>query len=164
MQTIDIEVAGEADKVEIDWLKLHAMVGGVDCLIYEDAFDLRTEAMGLAGLYSRDPWPAGDRKKVIPYSIAGGLLIVVPSDKPQYVFRFWDSVRAMIVSGHHFTADVLLGRFPLEVRIGDQVARFESPRVPGLRSEDVVEQIADAGWNLSPGVSLLSPDSSAYVA
>lgn len=99
MQAIDILGMSSPDKVEVDWLRTHATVNGIDTILLEDTFDGHTSAMDSYGLYSRNPWFAGDRLAAMPFSIQSSTLIMEPSLNPNHVFHWWNTSRSSIPSG-----------------------------------------------------------------
>ncbi|MHB8580685.1 MAG: hypothetical protein ACYDA4_12640 [Ignavibacteriaceae bacterium] len=99
MQGIDIDGKGTPSKVEVDWMVLHAVVNNKDTILYEDNFNYDTPAMHWYGLYSRNPWFAGDRLADMPYTIENGSLIIKPNTKSNYVFHWWNTSRSLVPSG-----------------------------------------------------------------
>ncbi|SEM70565.1 hypothetical protein SAMN04489760_13630 [Syntrophus gentianae] len=89
MQTIDIEGKGEQCKVEIDWMRLHAVVAGTDIIFGEEKFSEYLTSMSYYGLYKRSPWFDGDKQASMPSNVENGCLVMYPSKYPQYVFHWW---------------------------------------------------------------------------
>jgi len=98
MQAIDINGKGTLSKVEVDWMRLHAIIGNKDTILFEDTFDYETEAMHWYGLYSRNPWFAGDRLDFMPFTVENGFLILEPNTIPNRVFHWWNTSRSIIPS------------------------------------------------------------------
>lgn len=99
MQAIDIDGEGTPSKVEVDWMKLHATVNSKDTVLYEDNFDLQTEAMSWYGLYSRNPWFAGDRIAPMSFNVENGVLIMEPHFNSNRVYHWWNTNRALVPAG-----------------------------------------------------------------
>lgn len=99
MQAIDIEGNGLHCKVEVDWMRIHAVVYDIDIILYEDTFDNHIPAMDYFGLYNRNPWFDGDRLADMPFTIENGNLVVEPSLHPQRVFHWWNTSRSLVLEG-----------------------------------------------------------------
>jgi hypothetical protein len=99
MQAIDIQGAGTPDKVEVDWMRVHAIINGVDTILLEDTFDIPTQEMDSYGLYSRNPWFAGDRLADMPFTVQNSSLIMEPSLNQNRVYHWWNTSRKLIPSG-----------------------------------------------------------------
>lgn len=80
-------------------MRVHATVSGVDVIILEDTFDVKTSAMDYFGLYSRNPWFAGDRIAPMPFTIQSGALTLDPGSNPNRVFHWWNPSRSLIPVG-----------------------------------------------------------------
>jgi hypothetical protein len=100
MQAIDIKGAGVPNKVEVDWMKLHAVANGVDTVIYEENFDAHTAEMDSYGLYNRNPWFEGDKLAGMPFSVQDSMLVLEPSTVPNRVFHWWDTTRSLVPSNY----------------------------------------------------------------
>jgi hypothetical protein len=106
MQAIQIQDSDNLpSKVEVDWMKLHAIVNGVDTVIYADHFDSPTDAddcksladaMKFYGLYNREPWFRCDRIRDMPFKVKNDNLVLNPSERPGYVFHWWNTSRSPI--------------------------------------------------------------------
>jgi hypothetical protein len=99
MQAIDIRGTGAPMRVDVDWMRLHATVNGADTVLLDDSFDTRTAAMDAYGLYSRNPWFAGDRLAPMPSTIELSALVVLPNSSPDRVFHWWNTSRSLIPAG-----------------------------------------------------------------
>jgi len=99
MQAIDILGMSNPNKVEVDWLQAHATVNGVDTILLDDTFDSHTPPMDFYGLYSRNPWFAGDRLAAMPFNIENGTLIMETGLFPNHVFHWWNTSRSLIPAG-----------------------------------------------------------------
>lgn len=99
MQAIDIDGKGTPSKVEVDWMKLHAIVNSKDTVLYEDNFESMTAAMSWYGLYSRNPWFGGDRLESMPFKVENGLLITEPHIYSYRVYHWWNTHRALVPAG-----------------------------------------------------------------
>lgn len=99
MQAIDILGTGATSTVEVDWMRVHAVVNGIDTIILEDTFDVHTGAMDGYGLYSRNPWFAGDKLAVMPFTISNGTLMLNPGANPNRVYHWWNTSRCLIDPG-----------------------------------------------------------------
>jgi hypothetical protein len=89
MQAIDIRGQGAPSTVEIDWMRLHAIVNGVDTIIMVEEFSIRTSAMDYFGLYGRSPWFAGDRLGAMPFTVNNGAMTMEPGTISDRVFHWW---------------------------------------------------------------------------
>jgi hypothetical protein len=96
MQAIDILGTGSPSTVEVDWMRVHVTVNGMDTILFEDTFDSSTPDMDWYGLYSRNPWFAGDRLAVMPFSLQNSTLFMEPSLHPNRIFHWWSTSRSLI--------------------------------------------------------------------
>ncbi|MHB8581482.1 MAG: hypothetical protein ACYDA4_16690 [Ignavibacteriaceae bacterium] len=99
MQAIDIDGKGTPSKVEVDWMRLHAIVGNKDTILTEESFDEETPLMHWYGLYNRNPWFAGDRLDFMPFTVENGVLTLEPGTIPNRVFHWWNTFKPIIPSG-----------------------------------------------------------------
>jgi len=99
MQAIDIDGKGNPCKVEVDWMRLHAVVNGADNLILEDTFNSRTGDMAYYGLYSRNPWFDSDNEHPMPFDVANSTLIMEPNLHPDRVYHWWNTARTIVPQG-----------------------------------------------------------------
>lgn len=99
MMAIDIQGKGISSKVEVDWMRLHAVVDGNDMILYEDNFDALAPAMNNFGLYIRNPWFDGNQHTAMPFTIENSRLVIEPSRYPQKVFHWWNTSRSIVPKG-----------------------------------------------------------------
>jgi|GEM_PF-2677725 len=100
MQAIDIKGAGNPSKVEVDWIRVHAVVNRADIVLLEDTYDVQVSAMNLFGLYKRTPWLVdGTQEASMPFLIQNSVLVLAPSDNPQWVYHWWNISRALVPAG-----------------------------------------------------------------
>lgn len=99
MHAIDINGTGTPSKVEVDWMRLYGTVNGQTTLLYEDTFDTHTSLMDWYGLYSRNPWYAGDKLASMPFVIQNSSLIIEPSLIPNRIYHWWNTSRVLIPAG-----------------------------------------------------------------
>lgn len=93
----DTGVSGQS-LVEVDWMRLHAVVNGVDRVLAVEEFDRVTTNMTYYGLYRRNPWFAGDKIGSMPYTLSSGAMVIEPSARPDMVYHWWTD-RALVPSG-----------------------------------------------------------------
>jgi len=93
MQTVQDTRRDGRGWIEVDWLRLHAVVDGRDRTIANDAYD-RGQACG--GLYTREPWFADNRQSDMRSEFADGFLVLKPSERPEKVYHWWNCHRATI--------------------------------------------------------------------
>lgn len=96
MQAIDIDGKGTPSKVEVDWMRLHAIINKTDTVLYTDEFNYQTDAMSYYGLYSRYPWFAGDRLASMPFIVENGMLIMHPDFYSNNVYHWWNTSRVLL--------------------------------------------------------------------
>ena len=99
MQAIDIDGKGTPSKVEVDWMRLHAIIGIKDSILTEESFDEEAPLMHWYGLYSRIPFVIGDRLDVMPFTVENGIMILEPSTSPKLVFHWWNTSKPIIPIG-----------------------------------------------------------------
>ncbi len=96
MQAIDIHGKGSTCKVEVDWMRLHALVDGIDTILYEDNFKSYVPAMNYYRLYDRKPWFKDNENTIMPFTIENSSLVMEPSLYPQRIFHWWNTSRSMV--------------------------------------------------------------------
>lgn len=96
MQSIDIKGTGVNNTVEVDWMKLHAIINGVDTVIFEDTFDKHTPEMDYYALYKRSPWFEGDNQDSMPFTVQNSIMIMNPSNAPNRIFHWWNTKRSPV--------------------------------------------------------------------
>lgn len=84
--------------VETDWMRLHAVVDGVDTVIAAEEFEALPEDRPHYGLYRRQPWFGGEYREPMPYSLAEGKLVIEPDLRPDVVFHWWTK-RVVVPAG-----------------------------------------------------------------
>ncbi len=91
MQAINIYGTGEPSEVEVDWMRLHAVLNdGSDIVLLEDDFDNELPSYWYFGLYLRDPWFGDDDyHEPMPFLVEDSSLIISPNTDPDRVFHWW---------------------------------------------------------------------------
>jgi hypothetical protein len=98
MQAVhDSNQRGEG-RLEVDWIRLHATVGGRDVIVARDEYN---DQKVCGGLYTRYPWFASDRHDALPASFDAkrGLLVLHPSRLPRKVYHWWNCQRGALPAG-----------------------------------------------------------------
>lgn len=75
--------------VEVDWLRLWAVVDGRNVLLAEDDYAAFDPESRWFGLYLRKPWFGGDVHLQMPVAYEGGFLVFRPSTHPDRVWHWW---------------------------------------------------------------------------
>jgi len=77
--------------VEIDYMRLYAVVNGQNQLVCEDNYDTFDPLSVWFGLYSRNPWFGTDSHIQMPLTYTQGCLRIYPSLYPDKVWHWWDT-------------------------------------------------------------------------
>lgn len=75
--------------VEVDWLRLWAVVDGRTVLLAADDYETFDPESRWFGLYLRKPWFGGDSHTQMPVRYENGRLVLHPSDHPDRVWHWW---------------------------------------------------------------------------
>jgi hypothetical protein len=94
----DREQGGDS-AVEVDWMRVHAVVDGQDRVILADEFDRYAHDMAEYGRYSRSPWFGVKYGGAESFSVADGALHLAPSTHPDQVFHWWNLRRVTVPPG-----------------------------------------------------------------
>lgn len=88
----DIRQGYGESMVEVDYLKLWAVVNGTNQLICEDTYNAYDQGSVWFGLYSRNPWFGTDDHQQMPVTYTSeGWLRFFPNTHPDKVWHWWDT-------------------------------------------------------------------------
>ena len=85
--------------IEVDWLKLHAVINGQDHVILSDEYN---DNKVCGGLFSRYPWfvgPTKDENMPVEFDRTNGYLILRPSARPDKIYHWWTCSRVALPPG-----------------------------------------------------------------
>ncbi len=98
----DVRQGNGQSMVEVNYLRLWAVVNGSNQLVCEDTYDTFDQASMWFGLYSRNPWFGTDDHLQMPVTYTSeGWLRFFPNTYPDKVWHWWDTQypRAYVPAG-----------------------------------------------------------------